>query len=131
MERKTRICSLIYSIANVGATEQPVAVIDGKAISDQIRKEIGAEVAKMKKSVGNVPGLAVILVGARKDSLTYVRSKKKACAEAGIQSFDVTLPEDATQDEVLGHVKQFNEDPAVHGILVQLPLPKVSSNKVS
>ncbi|KAG0608394.1 hypothetical protein M758_8G102700 [Ceratodon purpureus] len=105
-------------------TDRAAVIIDGKAIADQIREEIGAEVAKMKEAVGNVPGLAVILVGARKDSATYVRMKKKACSEAGIQSFDVTLPEDATQDDVVAHVKQFNDNPAVHGILVQLPLPK-------
>lgn len=109
----------------MGVTEQTGAIIDGKAIADQIRKEIGAEVAKMKESVGHVPGLAVILVGARKDSSTYVRNKKRACTEVGIQSFDSTLPEDVTQEDVVAHVKQFNDNPAVHGILVQLPLPKV------
>jgi 5,10-methylene-tetrahydrofolate dehydrogenase/methenyl tetrahydrofolate cyclohydrolase len=81
----------------------------------------------MKESVGKVPGLAVILVGTRKDSETYVRSKKKACEEVGIDSYGVNLPEDTTQDEVLNFVKKFNDDPAVHGILVQLPLPKVCS----
>jgi len=113
-----------------GVTDQTGAIIDGKAIADQIRKEIGAEVAKMKESVGNVPGLAVILVGERKDSYTYVRNKKRACAEVGIKSFDATLPEDVTQEEVLAHVKQFNDNPAVHGILVQLPLPKVSTSEM-
>lgn len=111
-----------YSVA----TGQKAAIIDGKAIADQIRKEITAEVSKMKESVGNVPGLAVILVGARKDSSTYVRNKKRACAEVGILSFDVTLPEDVSQEEVVARVKEFNDNPAVHGILVQLPLPKVS-----
>lgn len=119
--------SLMSLFANVGAIDRAGAIIDGKAIADQIREEIRGEVAKMKESVGNVPGLAVILVGARKDSSTYVRMKKKACNEVGIQSFDVTLPEDATQDEVISHIQQFNDNPAVHGVLVQLPLPKVGS----
>ena len=107
------------------AAEKKAAVINGKAIAEQIRKEIGADVAKMKESVGKVPGLAVLLVGDRKDSSTYVRNKKKACAEVGFASFGVDLPEESTQDEVLSHVNKFNDDPEVHGILVQLPLPKV------
>jgi 5,10-methylene-tetrahydrofolate dehydrogenase/methenyl tetrahydrofolate cyclohydrolase len=82
-------------------------------------------VANLKESFGKVPGLAVVLVGTRKDSETYVRSKKKACEEVGFASFGVTLPEDSTQEDVLNHVKKFNDDPEVHGILVQLPLPKV------
>lgn len=100
------------------------AIIDGKAIAKDIQNEIKAEVAKLKETSGHVPGLAVILVGSRTDSSTYVRNKKKACADVGIQSFDTTLPEDTTQEEVLAHIKQYNENPVVHGILVQLPLPK-------
>ena len=109
----------------MSSTPQKATKIDGKAIAEQIRKEIAVEVAKLKETVGKAPGLAVVLVGTRKDSETYVRSKKRACEEVGITSFGITLPEDATQEEVVGHVKQFNDDPAVHGILVQLPLPKV------
>ncbi|KAH8943162.1 hypothetical protein BDL97_13G035700 [Sphagnum fallax] len=109
---------------HVPSTEPSATIIDGKAIAQQVRQEIAAEVSKMKESVGKVPGLAVILVGTRKDSETYVRSKKKACEEVGIGSYGVNLPEDTTQDEVLNFVKKFNDDPAVHGILVQLPLPK-------
>lgn len=107
------------------AAEKKAAIIDGKAIAQQIREEIGTDVTKMKESVGKIPGLAVVLVGDRKDSSTYVRSKKKACAEVGFASFGVDLPEDSTQDEVLSHINKFNDDPDVHGILVQLPLPKV------
>ena len=77
----------------------------------------------MKAAAGQAPGLAVVLVGDRKDSETYVRSKKKACAEAGIESFGTDLPGDATQEEVLRVVEAYNADPAVHGILVQLPMP--------
>ena len=67
----------------------------------------------------------MILVGDRKDSATYVRNKKKACEDAGIKSFEACLPKDATEEEVLKHISSFNNDPAVHGILVQLPLPSV------
>ena len=99
------------------------AIIDGKAIAETVREEVRAKVAAMKESTGKVPGLAVVLVGERKDSETYVRSKKKACAEAGIESFGTDLPGDATEDEVLAVVAAYNADPNVHGILVQLPMP--------
>ena len=70
------------------------------------------------------PGLAVILVGARRDSQTYVRMKKKACEECDIASFGFDYPDTVTEEELLAKIKELNEDPAVHGILVQLPLPK-------
>lgn len=78
----------------------------------------------MKESIGKVPGLAVILVGQRRDSQTYVRNKIKACEEAGIKSLMTELPEDCTEDEILSALSSFNENPSIHGILVQLPLPK-------
>lgn len=79
----------------------------------------------MKDEIGVVPGLAVILVGDRKDSATYVRNKKKACESVGIKSYEVCLPEDTMEEEVLKYISGFNDDPEVHGILVQLPLPSV------
>ena len=79
----------------------------------------------MKDEIGVVPGLAVILVGDRKDSATYVRNKKRACESVGINSFEVNLPDDASEQEVLNFISDFNDDPSVHGILVQLPLPSV------
>ena len=103
--------------------EDVATVIDGKAIAATVREEIATEVKAMKESKGTVPGLAVVLVGERKDSQTYVRSKKKACEEVGIVSYGADLPADASQEEVLDVVRGFNEDPNVHGILVQLPLP--------
>lgn len=106
------------------AVEPIAAVIDGKAIAQEIRSEIAGEVSRMRDAVGKVPGLAVVLVGARKDSETYVRSKKKACEEVGIKSLGIDLPEDSSEDEVLKAVKMFNVDPFVHGVLVQLPLPQ-------
>lgn len=92
-------------------------------MAKQIREEIGVEISKMKDAIGIVPGLAVILVGDRKDSATYVRNKKKACDSVGITSYEVCLPENSTEQEVLDSITKFNEDPSVHGILVQLPLP--------
>ena len=107
-------------------TEASAKVIDGKATAKEIREEIAAEISKMKESSGVVPGLAVILVGERKDSATYVRNKKKACEAVGIKSYEVHLAEDCSEQEVLEHISAFNDDPAVNGILVQLPLPSVS-----
>jgi 5,10-methylene-tetrahydrofolate dehydrogenase/methenyl tetrahydrofolate cyclohydrolase len=99
-------------------------LIDGKAIAETIRKELAAEVETIKNTYGQAPGLAVVLVGERKDSQTYVRNKKKACEEVGIVSFGTDLPETASEEEVLRVVSEYNANPAVHGILVQLPLPK-------
>lgn len=107
------------------ATEACANIIDGKKIAKKIREEVAVEVSRMKEVIGVVPGLAVILVGDRKDSATYVRNKKKACENVGIKSFEVCLPEDSTEEEVLKHISGFNNEPAIHGILVQLPLPSV------
>ncbi|CAL5097010.1 unnamed protein product [Urochloa decumbens] len=98
-------------------------IIDGKAIAADIRREVAAEVAALS-STHNVPGLAVVIVGSRKDSQTYVNMKRKACAEVGIRSVDVDLPEDISEAALVAEVHRLNADPAVHGILVQLPLPK-------
>ncbi|KHM99402.1 Bifunctional protein FolD [Glycine soja] len=98
-------------------------VIDGKSVAKQIRDEITAEVSRMRESIGVIPGLAVILVGDRKDSATYVRNKKKACESVGINSLEANLPENSTEEEVLNYIAGYNDDPSVHGILVQLPLP--------
>jgi 5,10-methylene-tetrahydrofolate dehydrogenase/methenyl tetrahydrofolate cyclohydrolase len=98
-------------------------IIDGKEIAATIRGEIKAEVEAMKAEYGKVPGLATVLVGARRDSQTYVRMKKKACAEVGITSFGHDLPEDISQEVLLKTVQELNANPDVNGILVQLPLP--------
>ncbi|HEY84835.1 MAG TPA: bifunctional methylenetetrahydrofolate dehydrogenase/methenyltetrahydrofolate cyclohydrolase FolD [Chloroflexi bacterium] len=98
-------------------------LIDGKAISATIREEIKTEAAEMKAKYNRVPGLATVLVGGRKDSQAYVNMKKKACAQVGITSFAHDLPGDISQEELLKVVKEINENPDVHGILVQLPLP--------
>jgi 5,10-methylene-tetrahydrofolate dehydrogenase/methenyl tetrahydrofolate cyclohydrolase len=98
-------------------------IIDGKAIAATIRGEVKAEVEAMQAQYGKVPGLATVLVGERRDSQSYVRMKKKACAEVGITSFGHDLSADISQQELLQIVRDLNANPDVHGILVQLPLP--------
>ncbi|XP_057840070.2 bifunctional protein FolD 2 isoform X2 [Cryptomeria japonica] len=112
------------ALPDPNSMEPIAAVIDGKAIAQEIRNEVAVEVSKMRDALGKVPGLAVVLVGARKDSETYVRSKKKACVEAGIASLGIDLPEDSSEEEVEKAVRTFNDDPSIHGVLVQLPLPQ-------
>jgi len=98
-------------------------IIDGKAIADEIRAEIGKGVEKLVGGGGPRPGLATVLVGENPASHTYVKMKRKACADLGIDSFPHELPATASQQEVETLVKNLNADPKVHGILVQLPLP--------
>lgn len=102
----------------------PAEIIDGKAIAAAIRAEIKSGVEALRAAHGQAPGLATVLVGERKDSQTYVRMKKKACAEVGISSFGHELPGDISQQDLLAVVRRLNADPKVHGILVQLPLPQ-------
>lgn len=99
-------------------------IIDGKAISAAIRAEISEEVKKMKAEKGLVPGLAVIIVGQDPASQVYVRNKAKDCEETGINSIVHALPENTTEEELLALVHKLNNDDSVHGIIVQLPLPK-------
>jgi len=95
-------------------------IINGKEISAAIRQEIRAEVEALPKR----PGLAVVLVGNDPASQVYVRNKERACEEVGFYSEKYTLPEDTTREQLLSLVDQLNESPTIHGILVQLPLPK-------
>ena len=98
-------------------------IIDGKAAAAALRAKVGAEVVKFRAATGRAPGLAVVLVGEDPASAVYVRSKGKATREAGMESFEHRLPATATQDELVALVDTLNADPAVDGILVQLPLP--------
>ncbi len=98
-------------------------LIDGTAIAAKVRALVGEAVAARLAAGQPRPGLATVLVGDNVASQTYVRSKHKACLEAGIESFGHTLPATATQREIEDLVAQLNADPRVHGILVQLPLP--------
>ena len=98
--------------------------IDGKASAANLRAEISRKVALVKEKHGLTPGLSVILVGEDPASEVYVRNKGKATVEAGMNSNTYTMAENATHDEVMAKVEELNADPAVHGILVQLPLPE-------
>lgn len=98
-------------------------LIDGKGIAKTIQAELTQEVAELQEKYGLVPGLATVLVGENPASQTYVRMKRKRCAEVGIHTIGPVLPKDATQEEVEALVRELNADPAIHGILVQLPLP--------
>lgn len=97
-------------------------IIDGKAVAAQFRDNVSVEVGKLSAR-GIRPGLAVVLVGQDPASISYVTAKERACAEVGIASFQRHLPSTVGQDELLSLVRELNENPAVHGILVQLPLP--------
>ncbi|XP_057776578.1 bifunctional protein FolD 2-like isoform X1 [Salvia miltiorrhiza] len=105
-------------------SDHKVTIIDGKAVAQTIRSEIAAEVRRLSETYGKVPGLAVVIVGQRKDSQSYVNMKRKACAEVGIKSIDLDLPENVSETELISKVHELNVNPDVHGILVQLPLPK-------
>lgn len=98
--------------------------IDGKAAAQALRDRIATEVARFRETVGRVPGLAVVLVGDDPASAVYVGAKAKATIEAGMERFEHRLPASTSQDELIALVDQLNADPAVDGILVQLPLPE-------
>ncbi len=103
-------------------------IIDGKAIAAAVRGEVAQETALLKEK-GITPGLAVILVGDDPASRIYVNNKKKACADVGFYSEEITLPADTTEQELLNVVYGLNERKDIHGILCQLPLPKPLSDK--
>lgn len=98
-------------------------ILDGAALAQAIRTEVAQDVARLA-ATGRTPGLAVVIVGEDPASQVYVRAKGKACVEAGMQSETLTLPASTGQADLLAIVDRLNADPAVHGILVQLPLPK-------
>ena len=97
--------------------------IDGKAFAERLRSDIAEQVAELKKQHGITPGLAVVLVGEDPASQVYVRNKGKACQEAGFHSVEIKLPANGTDKELLNTIDKLNADPAIHGILVQLPIP--------
>ena len=99
------------------------SIIDGKIISAELRARVTAEVARLKSEYGLTPGLAVVLVGNDPASEVYVRNKGIATKEAGMNSFEYRLPAGASEAEVLAKVAELNADPAVHGFLVQFPVP--------
>ncbi len=99
-------------------------VIDGKAFAARVRAQVAAHVARLRDEHGLVPGLAVVLVGEDPASQVYVRNKGTQTVEAGMQSFEHRLPAQTSEADLLALIAALNADPAVHGILVQLPLPK-------
>jgi len=99
-------------------------LIDGKAAAARIREEVARQAGLLATRHGITPGLAVVLVGEDPASEVYVRNKVRQTGEAGMRSFEVRLPASVSRAELLGQVTRLNADPAVHGILVQLPLPK-------
>lgn len=98
--------------------------IDGKRVAEHIRKEVRDGVKKLKEETGIVPGLAAVLVGNNPASQIYVRNKRKACEEVGIYSEEHNLPDETKEGDLLLLVEKLNHDEKIHGILVQLPLPK-------
>lgn len=99
-----------------------MAIIDGKALSQEMREQLKKEASALKDN-GITPGLAVVLIGEDPASKSYVTAKERACESIGILSKDIRLPEDTSQDELLSLVEQLNRDEEIHGILIQLPLP--------
>jgi methylenetetrahydrofolate dehydrogenase (NADP+)/methenyltetrahydrofolate cyclohydrolase len=102
----------------------PATLIDGKALATTMRNEIKEKTAQLKAQFGITPGLGVILVGDDPASRSYVTAKERALEEAGMHSVDIRLPATTSQAELIAVVEKLNQDPSVHGILVQLPLPK-------
>ncbi|MCA0938421.1 bifunctional methylenetetrahydrofolate dehydrogenase/methenyltetrahydrofolate cyclohydrolase FolD [Yangia mangrovi] len=98
-------------------------IIDGKAFAEKVRTQVAAHVTRLKDEHGITPGLAVVLVGEDPASEVYVRNKGKQTLEAGMNSFEHKLPAETSEADLLALIDQLNTDPAVHGILVQLPLP--------
>lgn len=117
-------CDNLFHRSDIGHRALGPVVIDGKRIAEKIKEEVRSEVLEIKAAAKRTPALAVILVGDNPASQAYVRGKLKACEATGIESRLVTLPETTTSEELLQHIEALNDNSAVDGILVQLPLPK-------
>lgn len=104
-------------------------IIDGKKVSAQVKYAVKEQALELKEKYGITPGLAVVIVGNDPASRVYVNNKKKACEYCGFKSEEYALPEETTQEELLALVKKLNEKDDIHGILVQLPLPKHLDDK--
>ena len=101
----------------------PARIIDGKKIAAEVREEVRQRVLELQRKTDKVPGLAAVLVGDDPASASYVRSKTKACQEAGVYSRQISPAADIPLSDLLAIIRDLNGDPAIHGILVQLPLP--------
>lgn len=98
-------------------------IIDGKEVASKVHEEVSAGVEKYRKQQGSVPGLAVVLIGDDPASHSYVKGKERACEKVGIMTETIRRDASVTQEELIGIVEDLNNDPRIHGILVQLPLP--------
>lgn len=107
----------------------PAKIISGTEIANQIREELKKEVAELKERYGITPGLVTILIGKNPASVSYVTAKQKAAHELGFYSIQDDQPEDISEEALLGLIEKYNNDPKIHGILVQLPLPKHINEK--
>ncbi|MDF2773944.1 MAG: folD [Geminicoccaceae bacterium] len=117
-------------IAGAGTTERSATLIDGVAIGRRVRENVALEVARLKEK-GVVPGLSVVLVGDDPASAVYVRSKAKACEQAGMRGETIRMSADTSEAALLDEIDALNEDSRVHGILVQMPLPRhMAADKV-
>jgi methylenetetrahydrofolate dehydrogenase (NADP+)/methenyltetrahydrofolate cyclohydrolase len=106
-------------------------ILDGKALSDKIKTELKTEIDSLQKEHNIIPGLAVVLVGSDPASATYVKMKAKSCKDVGIYSIVHEMPTDISEQKILDTIKMMNNNPNIHGILVQLPLPAhIDTNKV-
>jgi methylenetetrahydrofolate dehydrogenase (NADP+)/methenyltetrahydrofolate cyclohydrolase len=110
--------------------DMPAVLLDGKKLAETMQGEIATAVAELVRTSGVRPGLAAVLVGDNPASQIYVRNKRKACEKVGMVSWLHEMPGSTTQSELLALVDRLNNDPAVHGILVQLPLPKQINESV-
>ena len=102
----------------------PASILDGKTLAGRIRQQLASEVAEFRQATGVVPGLTVVLVGSDPASQVYVRNKRNACEVAGMKGDLLRLAAETSQPELLATIDGLNADPSVHGILVQLPLPR-------
>lgn len=122
---------LLNRLQNEKGIDVSAKILDGKAISNQIKKELAIEVAEFIRNNAIVPTLAAILVGEDPASQVYVRNKQRACEKVGLDSQMFQLPDETTEDELLGLIAKLNKANDVHGILVQLPLPaQINSTRV-
>uniref|UniRef100_A0A2P2JXH5 Methylenetetrahydrofolate dehydrogenase n=1 Tax=Rhizophora mucronata TaxID=61149 RepID=A0A2P2JXH5_RHIMU len=112
-------------MASPSVPDHKATLIDGKAIAQTIRSEIAEEVRQLSDKYAKVPGLAVVIVGNRKDSQSYVSMKRKACAEVGIKSFDIDLPEHVSEADLIGKVHELNANSDVHGWLIFILLDMI------
>jgi methylenetetrahydrofolate dehydrogenase (NADP+)/methenyltetrahydrofolate cyclohydrolase len=98
-------------------------ILDGKDVAKKIQAQIQLDITTLKTKIGVIPGLAVIIIGENPASMAYVRNKEKACAKAGIYSCKLTLDAKSSEEAVITHIQRLNNDPLIHGILLQSPIP--------